>query len=130
MVFRESILFPQFKTNPITGWQISLPKLEKVQINLHRPIPDGFAVKQVRIVKKAMGWFAIISISSDEEIPKPLPHGHFIGVNVGLLNKELGDRVHFCPECLYETDRDIASAQELCNRGLETYPGTLEKHSY
>ncbi|EDX77231.1 hypothetical protein MC7420_368 [Coleofasciculus chthonoplastes PCC 7420] len=24
-------------------------------------------------------------------------------------------------------DRDIASAQELLNRGLETYPGTLEK---
>ena len=24
-------------------------------------------------------------------------------------------------------DRDIASAQEICNRGQETYPGTLEK---
>lgn len=261
----KSILFPQFKTNPITGWQIQLPKLGKVQINLHRPIPEGFIVKQIRIVKKAMGWFAIISISSDVVLPRPLPHGHFIGVDVGLLNylatsdgfvepgrkffktehrrlkvlqhrlakkvkrsknyekarirvekqhnhiafkrrdyqfklahkscdmadsifvedidfrvmakgflgkhtidagfgqfrsilkyvgwmrgkfiaevdhkgssqicpncrievrKELGDRIHSCPECLYETDRDIASAQELCNRGQETYPGTLEK---
>ena len=43
------------------------------------------------------------------------------------VRKELGDRWHSCPECLYETDRDIASAQELCNRGIETYPGTLEK---
>ena len=43
------------------------------------------------------------------------------------VRKELGDRIHSCPECLYETDRDIASAQELCNRGIETYPGTLEK---
>jgi putative transposase len=261
----KSILFPQFKTNPITGWQVSLPKLGKVQINLHRPIPDANAIKQIRIVKKAMGWFAIVSISSDVEIPQPSPHGHFIGVDVGLLNylatsdgfveprrkffksehrrlkvlqrrlskklkrsknyekarikvekqhnhisfkrkdyqfklahklcdmadsifvedidfrvmakgflgkhtvdaafgqfrsilkyvgwmrgkfvasvdhkgssqtcpncrievrKELGDRIHSCPECLYETDRDIASAQELCNRGIETYPGTLEK---
>jgi putative transposase len=24
-------------------------------------------------------------------------------------------------------NRDIASAQEICNRGQETYPGTLEK---
>ncbi len=37
------------------------------------------------------------------------------------------DRIHSCPECLYETDRDIASAQELCNRGIETYRGTPEK---
>jgi putative transposase len=261
----KSMLFPQFKTNPITGWQISLAKLGKVQINLHRPIPDGFMIKQVRIVKKAIGWFAIVSISSDIEIPQPLPHGHLLGVDLGLLNylatsdgfvektrkffkteyrrlkvlqhrlakktkrsknyekarirvekqhnhialirkdyqfklahklcdmadsifvedidfrimakgflgkhtidaafgqfrsilkyvgwmrgkfvaevdhkgssqvcpncrievrKQLGDRIHFCPECLYEIDRDIASAQELCNRGQQTYPGTLEK---
>jgi transposase len=120
-------------------------------------------VKQVRIVKKAMGWFAIVSISSDIEIPQPLPHGHFIGVDVGLLNylatsdgfvepgrkfftveyrrlkvlqhrlskkvkrSKNKDRIHSCPECRYEIDRDIASAQELCNRGIETYPGTLEK---
>ena len=35
------------------------------------------------------------------------------------VRKELEDRIHSCPECLYETDRDIASAQELCNRGIE-----------
>jgi putative transposase len=80
----KSILFPQFKVNPITGWQIKLPKLGKVQINLHRPIPDGFIVKQVRILKKAVGWFAVVSIQSDIFIPEPVPHGHFIGVDVGL----------------------------------------------
>ena len=80
----KSILFPQFKTNPITGWQIKLPLLGKVQINLHRPIPDGFVVKQVRVIKKAMGWFAVISIQSDISFPDVVPHGHFIGVDVGL----------------------------------------------
>ncbi|MEQ9236518.1 RNA-guided endonuclease InsQ/TnpB family protein [Coleofasciculus sp. E2-BRE-01] len=80
----KSILFPQFKTNPLTGWQIKLPKLGKVQINLHRPIPDGFVIKQVRVVKKAVGWFALISIQSDISIPDAVPHGHFIGVDVGL----------------------------------------------
>ncbi|MEQ8466615.1 MAG: transposase, partial [Coleofasciculus sp. E1-EBD-02] len=80
----KSILFPQFKVNPITGWQIKLPKLGKVQVNLHRPIPDGFIVKQVRILKKAVGWFAVVSIQSDIFIPEPVPHGHFIGVDVGL----------------------------------------------
>lgn len=263
----KSILFPQFKTNPITGWHIQTPKLGKVEINLHRPIPDGFVVKQVRIVKKAMGWFAVIALHSDIEIPEPSPHGHAMGVDVGLLSylatsdgfvepgrkffktehrrllvlqrrlskkqkrsknyekarkkvekqhnhiafrrkdyqyklahklcdladtifvedidfrimakgflgkhtidagfgqfrsilkfigkkrgvfvgvvdhrgtsqtcpncritvrKELSERVHSCPECQYEVDRDIASAQELLNRGLETYRGTPEKQA-
>jgi putative transposase len=283
----KSILFPQFKTNPITGgeavpltsggnlegapcigrkphglalsrhWQISLPKLGKVTINLHRPIPKGFVVKQVRVVKKAIGWFAVVNIQSDITIPEPVPHGHFIGIDVGLgkylatsdgfvepgliffkaahrrlkvlqrrlsrkkkrsknyekarllvekqhnhiafkrkdyqfklahklcdmaetifvedidfrvmakgflgkhtvdasfgqfrtilkyvgkqrgvyvgevdhrgtsqtcpncrieVRKELSDRWHSCPECGYETDRDVASAQEICNRGYE-----------
>ncbi len=35
------------------------------------------------------------------------------------VRKELEDRIHSCPECLYEVDRDVASAQELCNRGIE-----------
>ena len=43
------------------------------------------------------------------------------------VRKELEDRIHSCPECGYVIDRDIASAQELCNRGIETYRGTPEK---
>ncbi len=82
----KSLLFPQFKANPITGWQIKLPKLELIPINLHRPIPDGFVVKQVRVLKKAKGWFAVVSIQSDIEVPEPSPHGHCIGVDVGLLS--------------------------------------------
>ncbi len=261
----KSLLFPQFSTNPLTGWQIQLPKLGKVPINLHRPIPSGFVIKQVRIVKKAVGWFAVVAIESDIALPSPIPYGHAIGVDVGLLSyiatsdryteprpkffktaysrlkvlqkrlsrkmkrgknyekarikvakqhnhidfkrkdyqfklahklcdrantifvedcdyrimakgmlgkhtldasfgqfrmileyvgkkrdvfvgrvdhrgtsqtcpncrtevrKGIGDRYHTCTECGYQEDRDIASAQEICNRGQETYPGTLEK---
>jgi len=261
----KSLLFPQFSTNPLTRWQIQLPKLGKVPINLHRPIPSGFVIKQVRIVKKAVGWFAVVAIESDIALPSPIPYGHAIGVDVGLLSyiatsdryteprpkffktaysrlkvlqkrlsrkmkrgknyekarikvakqhnhidfkrkdyqfklahrlcdrantifvedcdyrimakgmlgkhtldasfgqfrmileyvgkkrdvfvgrvdhrgtsqtcpncrtevrKGIGDRYHTCTECGYQEDRDIASAQEICNRGQETYPGTLEK---
>ena len=87
----KSMLFPQFKTNPLTGslrapsvGQIKLPKLGKVQINLHRPIPKGFVIKQVRVVNKAVGWFAVVAIESDIKFPSPVPHGHAIGVDVGL----------------------------------------------
>ncbi len=43
-------------------------------------------VKQVRVVKKAVGWFAVLAIQSDMELPRPVPHGHAIGVDVGLLS--------------------------------------------
>ncbi len=51
----RSFLFPQFKENPVTGSQIKLPKLGTMRIVLHRPIPEGFAVKTVRIIKKHSG---------------------------------------------------------------------------
>ncbi|MGB7441255.1 MAG: transposase [Coleofasciculaceae cyanobacterium] len=99
----KSLLFPQFKTDPITGrerprmhsrsqarriprWQIKLPKLGSIPINLHRPIPDGFVVKQARVLKKAVGWFVVIAIESDISILSPAVHGHCIGVDIGLLS--------------------------------------------
>jgi putative transposase len=82
----KSMLFPQFKTDPLSNFQIQLPKVGKVQINLHRPIPDGFVIKQVRVLKKAVGWFAVLAIQSDFDFPSPVPHGHEIGADVGLLS--------------------------------------------
>jgi len=80
----KSLLFPQFKESPVTGVHIKLPKLGLVPINKHRPIPDGFVVKQVRIIKKADRWYASINIQCDANVPDPMPHGHAIGVDIGL----------------------------------------------
>jgi putative transposase len=78
------MLFPQFKTNPITGWQINLPKVGKMPINLHRPIPEGFAVKQARVLRKADRWEVALTIESDMSIPDAQPHGDAIGIDLGL----------------------------------------------
>jgi putative transposase len=80
----KSLLFPQFKQSPLTGNSILLPKIGLIPINLHRPIPEGFAVKQVRILKKADIWYASINIQCDVSVPDVMPHGHPIGVDVGL----------------------------------------------
>ena len=80
----RSINFPQFKDNPITGYQIRLPKIGSVRLNLHRPIPDGFIVKQVQIVKKASGWYAVICIQSDVKIPSIEAQGKSLGIDLGL----------------------------------------------
>ena len=80
----KSLVFPQFKQNPVQGGHIALPKLGLIPINLHRPIPNGFVVKQVRIINKADIWYANVNIQCDVSVPDPMPHGHPIGVDVGL----------------------------------------------
>ena len=87
----KSLLFPQFKENPVTNLHIKLPKIGAIPINLHRPIPAGFVVKQVRILRKADKWYASISLQCDVSVPDPTPdfvslryHGHPIGVDIGL----------------------------------------------
>ncbi|NJM27627.1 MAG: transposase [Pseudanabaena sp. RU_4_16] len=80
----KSLLFPQFKESPVTGNSILLPKIGLILINLHRPITEGFAVKQVRILKKADIWYASINIQCNVNVPDAMPHGHPIGVDLGL----------------------------------------------
>ena len=80
----KSILFPQIAPDAITGWQVKIPKLGLVRINLHRPIPEGFVVKQLRIIRKAVRWEAVITIESDVKIPTVQPHGRAVGIDLGL----------------------------------------------
>jgi putative transposase len=80
----KSLVFPQFKENPVTNLHIKLPKIGVILINLHRPVPNGFVVKQVRILRRADIWYASISLQCDVSVPDPMPHGHPIGVDVGL----------------------------------------------
>ncbi|MEI2583923.1 RNA-guided endonuclease InsQ/TnpB family protein [Scytonema sp. PRP1] len=80
----KSLLFPQFRENPVTNLHIKLPKIGMIPINLHRPIPNGFVVKQVRIMRKADRCYASLNIQCHVSIPDPDPHGHPIGVDIGL----------------------------------------------
>ncbi len=94
----KSLVFPQFKENPVTNLNIKLPKIGAIPINLHRPIPSGFVVKQVRILRKADRWYASISVQCDVSVPDPMPHGHPIGVDIGLEKfLATSDGVHVKP---------------------------------
>ena len=63
-----------------------MPKIGQVEIKLHRPIPEGFKVKGVRIVSRVRGtiWYAVVTIKCDVKIPDPLPFGRGIGADIGL----------------------------------------------
>ena len=82
----KSLVFPQFKENPINGFAIKLPKIGEVPINLHRPLPEGFQVKQVRVLSRVRGrqWYVVITMASDVSVPEVPVHGRAIGIDLGL----------------------------------------------
>jgi putative transposase len=51
---------------------IRLPKLGVVKIRMHRPIPDGFTIKQASVTRKADGWFIQLMLE-DTSVPKFTP---------------------------------------------------------
>ncbi len=145
----RSFVFPQFKECPVdkrcfggasfrgeysprnTAWKlppensrgtfINLPKLGRVRCVFHRPIPDGFTVKQVRVARKASGWYVMLSLSCEACVPDALPHGHPIGIDVGLdtfvatSDGELIDRPRFFVESQHKLkllNRDVSRKQK------------------
>ncbi len=43
------------------------------------------------------------------------------------VHKSLRERVHTCPECGYKTDRDVAAAQVVRNRGVFAVGQTVDE---
>jgi putative transposase len=84
----RSMVFPQFKSSPLVTNAIKLPKIGAIEIVLHRPIPEGFVIKQVQVVKKASGWYAICTIQSVGDIPDPIPDKSYtsLGIDLGFSN--------------------------------------------
>jgi putative transposase len=59
----RSLAFPDpVKPEHINGNLIQLPKIGKLKVILHRPIPDGFKVKTAAITKKADGYYITLSL--------------------------------------------------------------------
>jgi putative transposase len=79
----RSFVFPQLNKNPISVDSIKLPGLKDVKWRMSRPIPDGFVPKQARIVKKASGYFVMLSLQLNIKVPNPMPHGHPKGLDLG-----------------------------------------------
>jgi putative transposase len=82
----RSFVFPQFKDNPITRCHIKLPKIGTVPINMHRPIPEDFVVKQVRVLSRSRNtqWYVVVTIASPVSVPDAPMHGRAIGIDLGL----------------------------------------------
>ena len=80
----RSFVFPQLNKNPISKKSIKLPGLKEVKWRMSRPIPDGFVPKQARVVRKASGYFVMVSLQLNVDVPQPMPHGHPRGLDLGF----------------------------------------------
>ena len=82
----RSMLFPQLSDNPVQGNKVKLPGVGWCKMRLSRPIPDGFVVKQAQVVKRASGWFVMLTLQADVSVPDVMPHGNALGIDLGLLS--------------------------------------------
>ncbi len=87
----RSFIFPQLGKNPVRNDAIKLPQFGWIKWRQHRPIPDGMEVKQARVVKQATlraatptGYFVMLSLQLDINIPDTPASGHPIGIDLGL----------------------------------------------
>jgi len=82
----RSFTYPQVKSDCVKGKYITLPKIGDVKIILHRPIPEGFAIKTCTVVCRADGWYVTLSLQ-DDAVPTISPDvdtEKAVGIDVGL----------------------------------------------
>ena len=90
----RTFTYPQMKEGCLEGNLISLPKIGKVKVVLHRPIPDGFKIKTASITKKCDGYYLVLSLedktvpvraaSASPKVKPDINPDSIVGIDVGL----------------------------------------------
>ncbi|EAW33304.1 transposase [Lyngbya sp. PCC 8106] len=86
----RSFVFPRVNKSRagahIKDGVLKLSRIGEISVVMHRPIPDGFTLKQCTIIKKADGWYCCRSML-DDSVPELLPVDELksaVGIDVGL----------------------------------------------
>ncbi|WP_333433734.1 transposase [Microcoleus sp. D2_18a_D3] len=82
----KSFVFPQLGKSPLKNGMINLPKIGWVKFRQSREIPGDALVKQARIVKRASGWYVMLSLQWGVSVPQATPSGEAVGIDVGLIS--------------------------------------------
>ncbi len=117
----RSLLFPQLGVNPIQGNKVKLPGIGLVKMHRSRPIPDGFAVKQAQVVKRASGWYVMLTLQADVNVPDVMPHGQAVGIDLGLksfLATSTGEQV-VRPRFFVELQRQMRLLQQRASHKVK-----------
>ncbi|EDX77506.1 transposase, IS605 family [Coleofasciculus chthonoplastes PCC 7420] len=82
----RTFTYPQMKEGCLQGKLINLPKLGKIKVILHRPIPDGLKIKTASVTLKADGYYLTLSLE-DKTVPEIKPDfnpDRIAGIDMGL----------------------------------------------
>ncbi|MDJ0555744.1 MAG: transposase [Microcoleaceae cyanobacterium MO_207.B10] len=80
----RSFVFPALLKNCLGNSRVKLPKLGWIKIRQSRAFPDNFQAKQARIVKKASGYYLMITLASSELVPDNPVGKVSIGLDAGI----------------------------------------------
>ncbi len=80
----RSFNFKQMGVNPLKNSAVKLPKIGWVKMRQSRSIPEGFELRQARVVRRASGWYVMLVLGLDIDVPDVLPHGEPLGIDLGL----------------------------------------------
>ncbi|VEP11294.1 transposase [Hyella patelloides LEGE 07179] len=80
----RSFTYPQIKESVFEGNKVRLPKIGWIKFKKSREFPTGMIPKQLRVVKKAVGYFIQIIFVSTEDIPDIVPGMSSLGIDAGI----------------------------------------------
>jgi putative transposase len=80
----RSFVYPDVKENAVQPGKIKLPKIGIVKMRMSRPLPEGFTLKQIRVVNRASGFFVMLTYQLGVAVPDVPFSGHPLGVDIGL----------------------------------------------
>lgn len=80
----RSFVYPDVKQSAVEQGRVRLPKIGWVKMRMSRPLPEGFILKQIIVVKRATGFFVMLTYQLGVQVPEIPIRGHFLGVDIGL----------------------------------------------
>ncbi len=80
----RSFVFPQLGKDCLAFGNVKLPSIGTVKIRQSRQYPTGFTPKQIRVVRRATGYYLMITFSSNESVAEPISGKTSIGLDAGI----------------------------------------------
>ncbi len=80
----RSFVFPAMLKNCLGNSRVKLPQLGWLKIRQSRLYPEGMVAKQARVVKKATGYYVLISFQSLELVPDNSVGKISLGIDAGI----------------------------------------------
>ncbi len=80
----RSFVYPDVKDQAVESGRVKLPKIGWVKMRMSRELPKGYTLKQIRVVRRASGYFVMLCYQLNTDVPSPMFSGHPLGIDIGL----------------------------------------------